>query len=75
MLTQALHFFIDYWLNAQRDFDKLSGMSVAIVQDQIFIFKKGYDYESITIAINNRNFARCFVSSKFFSWKTGDSSH
>ncbi len=38
---------IDYWLNAQRDFDKLPGMSVAIVQDQDIIFKKGYGYADV----------------------------
>jgi len=33
---------IDVWLNAQRDFDKLPGISVSIVNDQEIIFSKGY---------------------------------
>ena len=38
---------IDLWLDAQRDFDKLPGISVAIVQDQDIIFKKGYGYADV----------------------------
>ena len=30
---------IDVWLNAQRDFDKLPGISVSIVNDQDIIFR------------------------------------
>ncbi len=43
---------IDYWLNAQRDFDKLPGMSVAIVLDQDIIFKKGYGYADVANKIS-----------------------
>lgn len=32
---------IDLWLDAQKNFDKLPGISVAIVHDQDIIFKKG----------------------------------
>lgn len=38
---------IDLWLGAQKDFDKLPGISVAIVQDQDIIFKKGYGYADV----------------------------
>ena len=38
---------IDYWLGAQRDFDKLPGISVAIVQDQDIIFKRGYGFADV----------------------------
>ncbi len=38
---------IDYWLDAQRDFDKLPGLSVAIVQDQNIIFQKGYGFADV----------------------------
>jgi hypothetical protein len=31
---------IDVWLNAQRDFDNLPGIAVAIVKDQNIIFRK-----------------------------------
>jgi len=35
---------IDVGLGAQRDFDKLPGISVAIVNDQDIIFSKGYGF-------------------------------
>src|SRR3954468_14297245 len=38
---------IDVWLNAQRDFDKLPGISVAIVNDQNVIFSRGYGYADV----------------------------
>lgn len=38
---------IDYWLDAQKDFDKLPGLSVAIVQDQDIIFQKGYGFADV----------------------------
>src|SRR5262245_60399170 len=38
---------IDAWLNAQRDFDKLPGISVAIVNDQEIIFQKGYGFADV----------------------------
>src|SRR6266567_297790 len=38
---------IDVWLNAQRDFDKLPGVSVAIVNDQDIIFSKGYGFADV----------------------------
>ncbi len=38
---------IDAWLNAQRDFDRLPGLSVAIVKDQEIIFQKGYGFADV----------------------------
>src|SRR5580765_7071628 len=38
---------IDAWLNGQRDFDKLPGIAVAIVNDQTIIFKKGYGFADV----------------------------
>ena len=38
---------IDVWLNGQRDFDKLPGISVAIVNDQNIIFSKGYGFADV----------------------------
>lgn len=38
---------IDVWLNAQRDFDNLPGISVAIVKDQNIIFSKGYGFADV----------------------------
>ena len=44
--TEALK-LIDVWLSAQRDFDKLPGISVAIVNDQNIIFSKGYGFADV----------------------------
>lgn len=33
---------INVWMDAQKDFDKLQGVSVSIINDQQLIFKKGY---------------------------------
>lgn len=33
---------IDYWLDAQKDFQKIPGISVAIVKDQQLVWSKGY---------------------------------
>ena len=38
---------IDAWLNGQRDFDKLPGIAVAIVNDQTIIFKRGYGFADV----------------------------
>lgn len=38
---------IDAWLDGERDFDKLPGISVAIVNDQEIIFSKGYGYADV----------------------------
>jgi CubicO group peptidase (beta-lactamase class C family) len=35
---------VDVWLDAQRDFELLPGMSISIVNDQEIIFSKGYGY-------------------------------
>ena len=35
---------IDYWLDSQKDFEKLPGISVAIVKDQQMVWSKGYGY-------------------------------
>ncbi|MDH7493950.1 MAG: hypothetical protein QHH44_08675, partial [Candidatus Saccharicenans sp.] len=33
---------IDIWLEAQRDYERLPGMSVAVVEDQAVIFSRAY---------------------------------
>lgn len=38
---------IDVWLEGQRDYDRLPGVSVAIVQDQEIIFSRGYGYADV----------------------------
>ncbi len=61
---------IDVWLDAQRDFDKLPGISVAIVHDQDIIFKKGYGYADIDKKIPMRPetfFSICSISKLFTS--------
>ena len=39
--TEA-HRLIDTWLEAQRDYDRLPGISVGIVRDQELLWSKGY---------------------------------
>lgn len=61
---------IDLWLEAQREFDRLPGMSVAIVQDQDILFKKGYGYadmEKKTPMKPETLFSICSVSKLFTS--------
>ncbi|MEP7373972.1 MAG: serine hydrolase domain-containing protein [Chitinophagaceae bacterium] len=38
---------IDLWLDGQKDFDRLPGISVSIVQDQELLFSKGYGYADV----------------------------
>ena len=38
---------IDIWLDAKKDYDKLPGISVAIVDDQNLLFSKGYGYADV----------------------------
>lgn len=61
---------IDLWLEAQRDFDRLPGMSVAIVHDQDIVFKKGYgfaDLEKKTPMKPETLFSICSISKLFTS--------
>jgi CubicO group peptidase (beta-lactamase class C family) len=61
---------IDAWLDAQREFDKLPGISVAIVQDQDMIFKKGYGYADIDNKVLMKPetiFSICSISKLFTS--------
>ena len=67
--SDMLH-VIDLWLDAQRDFDKLPGISVAIVQDQDIIFKKGYGYADVDKKVPMRPetiFSICSISKLFTS--------
>ncbi len=38
---------IDKWMNAQRDFDRLPGISVAIVMDQMTLWNSAYGYADL----------------------------
>lgn len=61
---------IDLWLDAQRDFDRLPGISVAIVQDQDIIFKKGYGYADMDKKVSMKPetiFSICSISKLFTS--------
>ncbi len=61
---------IDLWLEAQKDFDRLPGLSVAIVQDQQIIFSKGYGYadlEKKTPMKPETIFSICSISKLFTS--------
>lgn len=54
---------IDYWLDAQRDFDRLPGLSVAIVQDQEVIFQKGYGFADVEKKIPMKPETICSICS------------
>lgn len=61
---------VDLWLDAQKDFDKLPGISVAIVHDQDIIFKKGYGYADVEKKIPMKPetiFSICSISKLFTS--------
>lgn len=61
---------IDAWLDAQRDFDKLPGLSVAIVHDQDLLFKKGYGYADLERKVPMKAetlFSICSISKLFTS--------
>jgi CubicO group peptidase (beta-lactamase class C family) len=67
--SDMLH-VVDLWLDAQRDFDKLPGLSVAIVQDQDIIFKKGYGYADVERKVPmtpETIFSICSISKLFTS--------
>jgi CubicO group peptidase (beta-lactamase class C family) len=38
---------IDKWMSAQRDYDRLPGISISIVKDQDIIWSKGYGYADV----------------------------
>jgi CubicO group peptidase (beta-lactamase class C family) len=38
---------IDKWMSGQRDFDRLPGISIAIVKDQNMVWSKGYGYADV----------------------------
>jgi CubicO group peptidase (beta-lactamase class C family) len=61
---------MDIWLDAQRDYDKLPGMSVAVVEDQNVIFSKAYgmaDKENSVNAAPDTIYSICSISKLFTS--------
>jgi len=59
---------IEVWLDAQRDFDKLPGLSIAIVKDQDIIYKKGFgvtDLEKKSPAVPETVYSICSISKLF----------
>lgn len=61
---------IDTWLEAQRDYDRLPGISVAIVNDQELIWREGYgmaDVEKQVSADPNTIYSICSISKLFTS--------
>jgi CubicO group peptidase (beta-lactamase class C family) len=44
---QDAFILIDKWMSAQRDFDRLPGISVAIVKDQMTIWSKAFGYADL----------------------------
>ncbi|MFN2458743.1 MAG: serine hydrolase domain-containing protein [Chitinophagaceae bacterium] len=71
---------INIWLDAKRDYDKLPGLSVAIVKDQDIIYKKGFgvtDLEKKTPSGTETLYSICSISKLFTSvaimqlWEAG----
>jgi CubicO group peptidase (beta-lactamase class C family) len=61
---------IDTWLEAQRDYDHLPGISVAIVTDQEILWSKGYgmaDLEKEAPSSPNTIYSICSISKLFTS--------
>jgi len=59
---------IDIWLEAQRDYDHLPGMSAAIVGDQDVIWVKGYgmaDFEKNVSTVPSTIYSICSISKLF----------
>lgn len=61
---------VDLWLDAERDFEKLPGLSIAIVHDQDIIFRKGYGYADVEKKLPMKPetlFSICSISKLFTS--------
>jgi len=54
---------IDKWLDGQRDFDRLPGISVAIVNDQDIIWSKGYGFADLEKKIPMQATTICSICS------------
>lgn len=68
-LTQAIR-FVDIWLEAQREYDHLPGISVGIVKDQQLIWTKGYgmaDLKKNVPCEPNTVYSICSISKLFTS--------
>ncbi len=72
---------IDVWLSGQRDFDKLPGIAVAIVNDQNIIFSKGYGFADVEKKVPMQAETICSICSisKLFTsvavmqlWESGE---
>ena len=62
--------FIDAWLEAQQSYDKLPGISVAIVRDQEIVWSKGYglsDVKKKTPATPETVYSICSITKLFTS--------
>jgi len=67
--SEAIH-LLDIWLEAQRDYDNLPGISVAIVKDQDIIWSKGYgmaDLDKKVAASPKTIYSICSISKLFTS--------
>lgn len=67
--SEALR-LVDLWLDAQRDYERLPGMSVAVVEDQDIIFARAYglaDLENKVKATAETIYSICSISKLFTS--------
>lgn len=61
---------INIWMDAQKDFDKLKGISVTVIKDQQIIFNKGYGTSNIETGGTtqlNTIYSICSISKLFTS--------
>ena len=68
-LSEALR-MVNAWMEAQRDFDKLQGVSIAVVKDQDIIYKKALGYSNVemnTPAKSSTIYSICSISKLFTS--------
>lgn len=67
--TEAIK-MIDVWLHAQRDFERIPGLAVSIVNDQEIIFSKGYGFSDTENKVPMQAetiFSICSISKLFTS--------
>ena len=57
------YYLIDHWLSAQRDYDRLPGISVAIVNDQDIAWSKGYGFSNVEARVPMQTATLCSICS------------
>ena len=61
---------LEYWLEAQKDFEKLPGISVAVAEDQQVLWSSGFGYSDIASKNESKPstiYSICSISKLFTS--------